>query len=74
MAQDQSGLPWPKWPLAGAVIAGRHDELPPAPDGFALTPSGQAEQASAMQVAEIMDIPAELLGLEVPGEGSEQPG
>lgn len=41
---DQSGLQWPQWPVAGAVGAGRHDELPAAPAGFSLTPSAQAEQ------------------------------
>lgn len=74
MAEDQSGLRWPPWPVAGAVGAGRHDELPPPPAGFGLTPSAQAEQDNARQVAEITEIPSEMLGLEVPGAGPEQPG
>lgn len=69
MPSDQSGLRWPAWPLVGAMSAGRNDELPAAPAGFTLTPSGQAEQAA--QTAEILDVPAELLGREVPGAGSE---
>ena len=47
MAADQSGLKWTPWPLQGAVGAGRHDEVPFAPAGFVLTPSGQAEQDAA---------------------------
>jgi hypothetical protein len=66
MSVDQSGLKWPALPVAGAVGAGRRDALPEAPAGFGLTPSGEAEQEQARQVAEI---PAEVL--EVPDAGSE---
>lgn len=72
MAVDQSGLRWPAWPVAGAVGAGRHDESPEAPAGFGLTPSSQAEQENARQIAEILEIPQELL--EVPGAGPESSG
>jgi hypothetical protein len=37
--KDFSGVRWTPWPLAGAVGAGRSDELPAAPEGFGLTPS-----------------------------------
>lgn len=36
---------WPEHvPFAGAFIAGRHDELPDAPDGFSLTPSAETSE------------------------------
>lgn len=73
MAKDESGVRWPAWPVAGAVGAGRRDEVP-APLGpceYVLTPSALAEQAA--QVREILDVPAELLE-EVPGAEPESPG
>jgi hypothetical protein len=42
--KDFSGVAWTKWPLAGAVGAGRSDALTPPPDGFTLTPSAFAQE------------------------------
>lgn len=42
--KDFSGVKWTSWPLAGAVGAGRSDELPDAPEGFVPTPSAFTEQ------------------------------
>lgn len=73
MATDQSGVRWAQWPVAGAVGAGRRDALPAPPAGFALTPSGQAEQDNAAQIRELLGVPAELAG-KVPDAGPESPG
>lgn len=68
MASDQSGTRWAQLPLFGAVGAGRRDELPTPPAGFGLTPSGEAEQETARQIAGIMGVPEDLLGLEAPAD------
>lgn len=49
MPRDESGVKWAGWPLAGALGAGRHDELAPSPDSFGLTPSAQDEQDRAIR-------------------------
>lgn len=64
MPRDESGVKWAGWPLAGALGAGRHDELAPSPDSFGLTPSAQDEQerfeaaraVNAAQIAELFDV------------------
>ncbi len=61
MAENYSGVRWPSWPVAGAVGAGRQDELAPVSEEFTLTPSGIAEQAAAVPK-------------EVPGAEPEPPG
>jgi hypothetical protein len=42
--KDFSGVKWTAWPLAGAVGAGRQDELAPPPEGFGLTPSAFVQE------------------------------
>lgn len=71
MAVDQSGVRWPAVPFAGAVGAGRRDELPAPPAGFGLTPSGQAEQDNATLNIPVQDAEHHE---EVPGAGPESPG
>lgn len=79
MAENLSGMPWTQWPLAGALGAGRSDDMDALPEGFRRTPSGQVEedgqaqfaaarQHNAEQIAEILDVPAEQ---EVPDAGPE---
>lgn len=48
--KDQSALRWPQWPVAGAVGAGRHDELPPPPAGFGPTPSAFVQEEPEQEV------------------------
>jgi hypothetical protein len=51
MVKDFSGVTWAKWPMHGAVGAGRQDTLPVAPEEFTPTPAAFVNQEDPAEEA-----------------------